>query len=391
MPKIVTVEQMRAIEQASDKKGHTYADMMELAGRAVAERVQVLLAGRPEPRVAVLVGPGNNGGDGLVAARVLAQAIDNANVGAFLMTARGADDPVFSAARDAGVFIATAADDQAGGFRVLQNLVGNADVVIDALFGTSLRLPIKGDAAKVLQAAARALVVRRAERPRAAYITPAEPGENWAVKVLRKEIDGSSALLLGPGWGREPVTGDFLRELLQPKEEIRRSRAIGFVPIAPQEEDVPGAELPPLVIDADGLNLLASFEDWPGLVPPGTILTPHPGEFARLTGLEIAEVQANRLALAGEKAAAWGCTVVLKGAFTVVAAPDGRIAVLPFASAALASAGTGDVLAGAIVGLRAQGLQPFEAELLETTASVTAGDVLELLPEAVAQAERSRR
>jgi len=570
MPKIVTVEQMRAIEQASDKKGHTYADMMELAGRAVAERVQVLLAGRPEPRVAVLVGPGNNGGDGLVAARVLAQAIDDASVAALLLAARGADDPVFSAARDAGVFIATAADDQAGGFRVLQNLVGNADVVIDALFGTSLRLPIKGDAAKVLQAAARALVVRRAERPRAAYITPAEPGENWAddgpfvvavdcpsgldcdtgeldkltlrahetitfaaakpgllafpgaeavgvlhvadiglpdnlpelndipltlvdaaivgqflperpigghkgtfgkamvvagslnytgaaylaahaayrvgaglvtvaapqiiiptlagmlpeatwlllphdmgvinepaVKVLRKEIDGYSALLLGPGWGREPVTGDFLRELLQPKEEIRRSRAIGFVPIAPQEEDVPGAELPPLVIDADGLNLLASFEDWPGLVPPGTILTPHPGEFARLTGLEIDDVQANRLALAGEKAAEWGCTVVLKGAFTVIAAPDGRIAVLPFASAALASAGTGDVLAGAIVGLRAQGLQPFEAavagswlhglaglraaELLETTASVTAGDVLELLPEAVAQAERSRR
>ena len=138
------------------------------------------------------------------------------------------------------------------------------------------------------------------------------------------------------------------------------------------------------------------------MVPPGTVLTPHPGEFARLTGLEIDDVQANRLALAGEKAAEWGCTVVLKGAFTVIAAPDGRIAVLPFASAALASAGTGDVLAGAIVGLRAQGLQPFEAavagswlhglaglraaELLETTASVTAGDVLELLPEAVAQA-----
>lgn len=570
MPKIVTVEQMRAIEQASDKKGHSYADMMDHAGHAVAERVLHLLAGRPEPRVAVLAGPGNNGGDGLVAARVLAGEIDPGSVGVFLLAERDEDDPVFAAARDAGVFLATAADDKAGGFRVLQNLVGNADVVIDALFGTSLRLPIKDDAAKVLQAAAKALALRRAERPRPAYTTPAEPGDEpmgdgpivvavdcpsgldcdtgeldrhalhahetitfaaakpgllafpgaeavgvlhvadiglpgnlpelndvpltlvdasiagqllpprpmdshkgtfgkamvvagslnytgaaylaahaayrvgsglvtvaapqiivpalaamlpeatWlllphdmgvinepAVKVLRKELEGYSALLLGPGFGRETVTGDFLRELLQPKEEIRRSRAIGFVTSAAQDGDEAlAAHLPPLVIDADGLNLLAAHEDWPGLVPPGTILTPHPGEFARLAGVEIADVQADRLALAAGKAAEWGCVVVLKGAFTVIAAPDGRTAVLPFASAALASAGTGDVLAGAIVGLLAQGLEPFEAavagawlhglagvraaDLLGTTASVTAGDVLELLPEAYALAEGSR-
>ncbi len=570
MPKIVTVEQMRAIEQASDKKGHSYADMMDHAGHAVAERVLHLLAGRPQPRVAVLVGPGNNGGDGLVAARVLAGEIDPGSVGVFLLAERDEDDPVFAAARDAGVFLATAADDKAGGFRVLQNLVGNADVVIDALFGTSLRLPIKDDAAKVLQAAAKALALRRAERPRPAYTTPAEPGDElagdgpivvavdcpsgldcdtgeldrhalhahetitfaaakpgllafpgaeavgvlhvadiglpgnlpelndvpltlvdasiagqllpprpidshkgtfgkamvvagslnytgaaylaahaayrvgsglvtvaapqiivpalaamlpeatWlllphdmgvinepAVKVLRKELEGYSALLLGPGFGRETVTGDFLRELLQPKEEIRRSRAIGFVPSAAQDGDEAlAAHLPPLVIDADGLNLLAAHEDWPGLVPPGTILTPHPGEFARLAGVEIADVQADRLALAAGKAAEWGCVVVLKGAFTVIAAPDGRTAVLPFASAALASAGTGDVLAGAIVGLLAQGLEPFEAavagawlhglagvraaDLLGTTASVTAGDVLELLPEAYALAEQQR-
>ncbi|HVO71425.1 MAG TPA: ADP/ATP-dependent (S)-NAD(P)H-hydrate dehydratase, partial [Aggregatilineaceae bacterium] len=156
----------------------------------------------------------------------------------------------------------------------------------------------------------------------------------------------------------------------------------------------------------DALNLLSDMDDWPALVPPGTILTPHPGEFARLTRLERDEVQANRVALAQEKAAGWKCVVVLKGAFTVVAAPDGRTAVEPFATSALARAGTGDVLAGTITGLLAQGLEPFDAalagawlhgmagvraeELMETAASVIAGDVLEMLPEAVALAEKTR-
>jgi len=174
MPKIVTTEQMRAIERAADAQGHSYASMMELAGRAVAERVKQLLAGVEQPRVAVLVGPGNNGGDGLVAARILAQELEGASVGAFLLKLRGDDDDVFASARDAGVFIASADDDKAAGYRVLQNLVANADVLIDALFGTSLRLPIKGDAAKVLQAAHKAITLR-AERPIPPYTTPADP------------------------------------------------------------------------------------------------------------------------------------------------------------------------------------------------------------------------
>lgn len=569
MPKIVTTDQMRAIERAADAQGHSYAAMMERAGRAVAERVKQLLAGSEQPRVAVIVGPGNNGGDGLVAARILAQELEGASVGAFLLKLRGDDDDVFARARDAGVFIASADDDKAAGYRVLQNLVANADVLIDALFGTSLRLPIKGDAAKVLQAAHKAITLRRAERPAPPYTTPADPDltapddgpiivavdcpsgldcdtgaldkltlpahetitfaaakpglltfpgaeavgtlhiadiglpsrlpeldeialtlvdaaevrarlpqrprdshkgtfgkamvvagslnytgaaylaaaaayragaglvtvgapqiivpvlagmlpeATWlllphdlgvineaAVKVLRTELAGYSALLLGPGFGREDVTGEFLRELLRPQEEVRHSRAIGFVPNEPAGETArPATDLPPLVIDADGLNLLAAMDDWPRLLPPGTILTPHPGEFARLARLEREDVQANRIPLAQAKAAEWNCVVVLKGAFTVVAAPDGRTAVEPFATSALASAGTGDVLAGAIAGLLAQGLAPFDAALcagwlhgmagvraaglLETAISVTAGDVLELLPDALALAART--
>ena len=91
-----------------------------------------------------------------------------------MLKLRGDDDDVFASTRDAGVFIASADDDKAAGYRVLQNLVANADVLIDALFGTSLRLPIKGDAAKVLQAAHKAITLR-AERPIPPYTTPADP------------------------------------------------------------------------------------------------------------------------------------------------------------------------------------------------------------------------
>ena len=122
-------------------------------------------------------------------------------------------------------------------------------------------------------------------------------------------------------------------------------------------------ELPPLVVDADGLNLLSEIEEWWKMLPPGTILTPHPGEMARLTGLERQAIQEDRAGIAREYAAKWQCVVVLKGAFTVVAAPDKRATILPFASAALAKAGTGDVLAGAIAGLLAQGVAPLEAAL----------------------------
>src|SRR5260221_2171059 len=73
MIKIVTVDEMRAIETAADKAGVSYAQMMDTAGRAVADRTKQILAEYPEPRVAVLIGPGNNGGDGLVAGRLIGE------------------------------------------------------------------------------------------------------------------------------------------------------------------------------------------------------------------------------------------------------------------------------------------------------------------------------
>ena len=145
------------------------------------------------------------------------------------------------------------------------------------------------------------------------------------------------------------------------------------------------------------MNILSQLPGWPSLLPPGAILTPHPGEMARLTGKNIAELQANRQKTALTYAMAWGHVVVLKGAFTVIAAPDGRAVLLPFANSGLASAGTGDVLAGTIVALRGQGLGAFEAaaagaylhglagELARQqfgAAGMAAGDVARALPEA---------
>jgi NAD(P)H-hydrate repair Nnr-like enzyme with NAD(P)H-hydrate dehydratase domain len=114
-----------------------------------------------------------------------------------------------------------------------------------------------------------------------------------------------------------------------------------------------------------------------------------------LVGCQTQEVQGDRIGCVTEMAVKWGHVVVLKGAHTVVAGPDGRIVVLPFANPAMATAGSGDVLAGAIVGVRAQGLPPFEAALVGAylhglagelardslgDAGVVAGDLMGMLP-----------
>jgi hydroxyethylthiazole kinase-like uncharacterized protein yjeF len=106
------------------------------------------------------------------------------------------------------------------------------------------------------------------------------------------------------------------------------------------------------------------------------VITPHPGEMARLTRSSIADVQAARLDIALRCAHNWRVVVVLKGAGTIVAAPDGRAWLAPFATAALASAGTGDVLAGTIAGLLAQGLPPAEAAACGVFLHGTAGELL---------------
>ena len=185
-----------------------------------------------------------------------------------------------------------------------------------------------------------------------------------AAKVVLEKIEGYTALLVGPGLGQEEDTEEFVHRLLVGKQvEAQRARRIGFATEPTAEEAAPEApKLPATVIDADALNALAKMENWSAsLTAASAVLTPHPGEMARLLGSTTEEVQADRMATAKSAAEKFGQVVVLKGANTVIAAPDGQVAVSPFANPALATAGSGDVLAGAIVGFLAQGLSAFDA------------------------------
>jgi hydroxyethylthiazole kinase-like uncharacterized protein yjeF len=225
-----------------------------------------------------------------------------------------------------------------------------------------------------------------------------------AAEVLRDQLGRVTGMLLGPGFGLEDTTKDFISLLISALDTSAHGGRIGFN--YPNQVGIPKAEkssaaLPPLVIDADGLKLLARIPGWSSLLPAGTVLTPHPGELSVMTSIDKDEIQADRLAIAGRLAREWGHVLVLKGALTVIAAPDGRLAVIPVASPALARAGTGDVLAGLIVGLRAQGVPAFEAASAGAwiharaglwaakrhgnTATVLAGDVLASVVEVMAE------
>ncbi len=193
-----------------------------------------------------------------------------------------------------------------------------------------------------------------------------------AAEIIHDHISKITSVLIGPGFGLEKTTKDFLENLLRKNT------------------------LPPLVIDADGLKLLAQLDNWFNRIPNQSVLTPHPGEMSVLSGMGIEEIQSNRVEAAESFSKKWGHVVVLKGAFTVVAEPDGKTGIVPVASPALARAGTGDVLAGLITGLRAQGMNAFSAALTGTwlhaqaglaaakrlggTAGVLAGDLIEEIP-----------
>jgi len=199
-----------------------------------------------------------------------------------------------------------------------------------------------------------------------------------APEELAALAGNKKALVIGPGLGRWEGDGAWLRRVWEATDGV------------------------PLVVDADALNMIASagrdgeeaLAAWPRRSAP-VVLTPHPGEMARLAGLSVSEVQRDRIGLARSFAERHGVTLVLKGARTVVAAADGRVYVNTTGNPGMATGGSGDVLAGVIGSLLAQGLSAVQAAAAgvymhgaagdraaaarASVASLLAGDIIESL------------
>ena len=176
-------------------------------------------------------------------------------------------------------------------------------------------------------------------------------GDSWP--VIAERLEGANACAVGPGLKQTESFLPVLKNILQ-------------------ETDVP------VIMDADALNLISREPDLLALRKGkgNLILTPHPGEMARLCACSIAEIQENRLKIAVTKAIEWGVIVVLKGAGTIVASPDGRVFLNNTGNAGLGTGGTGDVLTGCIASWVAQGVPPLGAACMGVYLHGKAADVL---------------
>ena len=199
--------------------------------------------------------------------------------------------------------------------------------------------------------------------------------EEALARILDHEHD---AIVVGPGLRPGLATRQFIADLLAFDDPVARE--------GNEAREAPdAAAMPPIVLDAEALRGLASTDAWWEHVHRSAVLTPHIGEFARLRAGsghdpeadgDLIEDDAARATAAGAAAVEWGQVVVLKGARTVIAAPDGGLAVARFVNPAMATGGTGDVLAGTIGSLLAQGLAPFAAARLGVHLHGLAGEAI---------------
>ncbi|OGR01686.1 MAG: hypothetical protein A2505_09080 [Deltaproteobacteria bacterium RIFOXYD12_FULL_55_16] len=484
--KIATAEQMRLCDNLTSASGISGLELMENAGRGtVAAMIRHFgpLVGR---KVLIFIGPGNNGGDGLVIARLLlAQGARPKVVSlAPLEKSQGEAARNLELARQLAIpiFPCLGEDD----LPLVEGLLAKSDLLVDAIFGTGLRRPLTGVIAAAINlinvsplpvvavdipsgldadtGLSQGLSVRaqltctyglpkfaQVESPGREQIgllevvdigIPAEVVERVGVTVVwleRTSVQGllperglaahkgtfghllalagslgkgGAAVLCGLGAAR---SGAGLVTLAVPKmlnivvqvalpeamnvalsfsqhclsdtdyeQLLAAAQGKGAVVVGPglgmaEETGQVVRRLyrelrQPMVIDADGLNLLAG--EVAGPIAGIRVLTPHPGEMSRLTGLSTLEIQSNRRAVAADFARRQGVYLVLKGAATVIAAPDGRLAVNSTGNPGMAAGGMGDVLTGLLGGLLAQGVAPWEASCLAVYVHGLAGDRL---------------
>ncbi|MCB0820549.1 MAG: NAD(P)H-hydrate dehydratase, partial [Bacteroidetes bacterium] len=164
----------------------------------------------------------------------------------------------------------------------------------------------------------------------------------------KSSIENYSSIGFGPGCGTEKETQSYLKQLIQDSQV-------------------------PMVIDADGINILAENKTWLAFLKPNTILTPHPGEFFRLSGVK--EVGINQIERASELAQRHSIIIVLKGARTAICLPDSRVFFNPTGNPGMAKGGSGDALTGLITGLLAQGYKPADASIIAVYLHGLAGDI----------------
>jgi len=445
---ILTAEAMRSAEQRAIDGGTSVEDLMERAGTALAEATY-RFAG-PLPAL-ILCGPGNNGGDGYVAARRLAE--------------RGVQVRVVALAEPRSAAAKWARSKWNGEVEWLSEATKAAPAVIDALFGTGLKRGLDEAVAEQLSRLCEGAVVRiacdlpsgvetdsgaelsevpafdltvtfgalkpahrlhpamhkcgrvvlgdigiAAETPwqeigRPA-LPPLDPGghkyDRGLVHLLAGKMPGAIALsaraaaYAGAGYVRvstsRPIEGLPSAIVQLDTAEVNDPR-IGCLLVGPGMGDIPQVltlaltSQAPKVIDADAIAHLGDPERLKG---QDAIITPHAGEFGKLFG----QIEGSKADQALEAARRSGAVVVFKGPDTLVASPDGRLGFAPPAPASLATAGTGDVLAGLSAAIRARGLPAFEAACaavwLHGRAAELAGpemiadDLAEAIPAAIA-------
>ncbi|MEW6663149.1 MAG: NAD(P)H-hydrate dehydratase [Bacillota bacterium] len=508
--KLVTAEEMQGLDQkAITMFGIPGIVLMENAGLQVMAAIQELLVSLEGKRILIFAGKGNNGGDGFVIARHLAN--------------RGAEPKVFLLGRPEEI-----KGDAAANLHILNKMeikihpllaekdlqrvdiaLLHADLLVDAIYGTGFKgsiLGIAGEAIRLINSAKKPIVAvdvpSGLETDTGRVLGPCvkatctvsfglpklglflDPGARYTGTVKVADISLPHKLIAQSQFKHNLITRDWCQGLLPSRDTGGHKGTFGKVLVVGGSTGMTGAvylaaeaalrsgaglvtaavpaslypiletkttevitcPLPdvdggylsegavepvlhlaekasvvvlgmglgqhsqsvrwlhrvlpalnrPVVLDADGLNgLIGNTKLLPQMAGP-VVVTPHPGEMSRLVGVPVSLVQDNRLKIARQAAAEWKATVVLKGAGTVVANPEGEVYLNTNGNPGMATGGTGDVLAGIIAGLIAQGLEPGyaagvgvyahgaagdEAARVKGQMGLIAGDVLNALPE----------